>query len=206
MLFRQKFTAMPLTALALIGMTGMVASAQRSDNALSPWVIILNEKSNNQKIPLHVDDELVLRLQADPDRGRHWVWLETDPTILKRVDARKGIASDTSDSHKYQEFQVRALRTGRATIQLDYEMPGNWKAQSPKTFQLQVQVIPKKPPVSDNILAPKALRNSNRPFTLFEGENFISLWNAGRFWGNRPPNAEFDGSPTLSSGLVISRF
>lgn len=203
---RSTLAAAPLTALAFISMTGAVASAQRPDNALSPRVIILNEKANNQKIPLHVDEEIILRLQADPDKGRHWVWLETDPTILKRVDARKNVASDTSDSHKYQEFQVKALRTGRATIQLDYEMSGNLSAQSPTTFQIHVQVTPRKAAASDNILAPKAIRNSNRPFTLFEGEDFISLWNAGRFWGNRPPNGEFDGSATLPSGLVISRF
>src|SRR5205085_378828 len=107
-------------ALALIAQSGNEALTQKRSAPLPPEVVIVHEDANGQTIPLAVGDTFLLRLRADTKTGHRWVWLETDPYILRRAKLLHP-QEDEPTSQGYQEFQLTALKPGKATVELAYE-------------------------------------------------------------------------------------
>jgi predicted secreted protein len=193
-------------ALVLAAQSGNQAQAQKRSAPRPPEAVIVRENANGQRIPLAVGDTLLLRLRTDTKAGYRWVWLETDPQILRR-EKRLPSLEEIPSSQGYQEFELTALKPGKAVVELAYEGPKRFDDSSAKILRVEVRVVPQSQTLPDyGSTFTRVRRMPSRPFALYTGEDFISAWSAGRFWGNRPPDGSDLGPPSGPGGIVITRY
>jgi predicted secreted protein len=192
-------------AVALMMHSGNEAEAQKRRAPRPPEAVVVREDADGQRVPLYAGDTLIIRLRSDSRTGYRWEWLETDPRVLRRE--RFPAIENDSAFQGYQEFQLTALRPGKATVELALEDPKRSDASPLKSFRFEVRVVPQseRPPDYSSTFT-RVRRTLNRPFTLYSGEDFMSAWSAGRFWGNRPTDSGDFGPPAGPGGMVITRF
>lgn len=208
MVFKKTFYGAALAALALTLNTDLDAQAQKKsvtkklNIAAAEDVTVVDETYNAKRIILYVGDRLVIRLNSNPRTGHRWAWVETNPRILMRLDGRAPLKNGPAESAQF--FQLKALKPGQTVVEIDYEGPRGFEELPSKTFQLRVVVVPgSERPVDDNLTL---RRRADRNHPRLEGTNFMSSWNVGRFWGNRPPGSAYEGPVIGPGGIALYRF
>jgi predicted secreted protein len=97
-------------------------------------------QDNNSEIKLHVGDELLLRLEAQPGTGYSWRVLEDSHKLLSQIGEPDFEESDklSLGGKEQQIFRFKAGGSGRQRLELQYR---RWYGATPSGVENSFSVM-----------------------------------------------------------------
>ncbi|MFZ0914739.1 MAG: protease inhibitor I42 family protein [Candidatus Korobacteraceae bacterium] len=130
--------ALPLFSLMLVAQPLQSPDAQQK-NASS--VVVITDQDNGKDIDLPAGGTLAIRLNSNPSTGYSWA-IKGDPSPLRLVKSstkKNGQNSHVAGAPITQEFRLRAVSAGMASLTLEYRRPWEHDVAPVKTFQVRVK-------------------------------------------------------------------
>jgi inhibitor of cysteine peptidase len=102
--------------------------------------VTLTERDNQGEVHLSVDDELVVRLEANPGTGYSWNVAGEEEIVLDRLGEptfeRLGEPKPGGVEHQVFTFRVRSK--GESSLRLDYRRSWEKQKAAEKSFSVRV--------------------------------------------------------------------